>query len=293
MHGVDGGPSRARVAHHAGSLPAPHVGPRCWHPLQLRRRQWSAAVRAFGSNDGRGPTTSGSSGGKGGLDPSLEMAVPPEQRPVNELSALRQSVLYSWVRHVHILQLQRLPVLQESQSLWRRCVAHATAPFHRAETAVTLSAVQIRAQSSSSGLLAGVIADACLHAAPGPHLGGVLHTHRRAHRLSDLRPLGAGTGCRTRFRMTVAAVLEVIPMTLTVARIADQGTNESRSWFSAWGRTTFDPSRTAAVPLIRHALSLAIAAGEFPLPHKISFVATASGILLRGLFACRSRRSSA
>jgi len=34
----------------------------------------------------------------GGLDPALEVAVPPDQRPVNELAALRTASLYSWVR---------------------------------------------------------------------------------------------------------------------------------------------------------------------------------------------------
>ena len=93
---VDGG-VRVRAVHHFGALPAPHAAPRLGQPLHPQRRRWPAAVRAFDGNDGRGPTTSGSSG-KGGLDPSLEMAVPAEQRPVNELSALRKSVLYSWVR---------------------------------------------------------------------------------------------------------------------------------------------------------------------------------------------------
>ena len=96
MHAVDGG-ARVRPTHHVGGLPPQHVAPRPRQPMQPQRRRWSAAVQAFDGNDGRGSATSGSSG-KGGLDPSLEMAVPPEQRPVNELSALRKSVLYSWVR---------------------------------------------------------------------------------------------------------------------------------------------------------------------------------------------------
>jgi len=97
MHAVDGG-VRVRPTHHNHGIPAQHAAPRLGQPVQPQRRRWSAAVRAFDGNDGRGPATSGSSGGKGGLDPSLEMAVPAEQRPVNELSALRKSVLYSWVR---------------------------------------------------------------------------------------------------------------------------------------------------------------------------------------------------
>jgi hypothetical protein len=34
----------------------------------------------------------------GGLDPNLEVAVPKDQRPVNELNQLKQAQLYSWVR---------------------------------------------------------------------------------------------------------------------------------------------------------------------------------------------------
>ena len=34
---------------------------------------------------------------EGGLDPSLEVAIPPDQRPVNELASLRGAPLYSWV----------------------------------------------------------------------------------------------------------------------------------------------------------------------------------------------------
>jgi hypothetical protein len=33
----------------------------------------------------------------GGLDPTLEVAVPKEQRPVNELKQLKEGQLYSWV----------------------------------------------------------------------------------------------------------------------------------------------------------------------------------------------------
>lgn len=58
-------------------------------------------VRAFNGSDSSGKAVGGSGGGgyRGGLDPALEMAVPSEQRPVNELSALRQASLYSWVSH--------------------------------------------------------------------------------------------------------------------------------------------------------------------------------------------------
>ncbi len=96
MHAVDCS-VRVRAMHQTGGLPAQHAAPRLGQPVQPQRRRWPSAVRAFDGNDGRGQATSGGSG-KGGLDPSLEMAVPAEQRPVNELSALRNSVLYSWVR---------------------------------------------------------------------------------------------------------------------------------------------------------------------------------------------------
>eukprot|EP00884_Botryococcus_braunii_P007181 jgi/Botrbrau1/16464/Bobra.0142s0059.1 len=43
-------------------------------------------LRALQENNGR----------QGGLDPNLEMAVPKEQRPVNELEQLRSGQLYSW-----------------------------------------------------------------------------------------------------------------------------------------------------------------------------------------------------
>lgn len=63
--------------------------------LQCRRR-WAIVVRA--ASEG-GPARRGDSQqlGKGGLDPALERAVPRDQRPVNELKALRQTALYSWV----------------------------------------------------------------------------------------------------------------------------------------------------------------------------------------------------
>lgn len=65
-------------------------------PPLKRGRRWSAAVPAAGrgrSAGGRDPQSLG----RGGLDPALERAVPAEQRPVNELKALRQTSLYSWV----------------------------------------------------------------------------------------------------------------------------------------------------------------------------------------------------
>lgn len=41
--------------------------------------------------------SAGPPGAAGGLDPALELAVPADQRPVNELAALREAPLYSWV----------------------------------------------------------------------------------------------------------------------------------------------------------------------------------------------------
>ena len=61
------------------SLPRPS-----WQPL-LVVRQRSAGPPRLCSN-------------RGGLDPRLEIAVPADQRPVNELSQLKEDPLYSWVR---------------------------------------------------------------------------------------------------------------------------------------------------------------------------------------------------
>ena len=73
-----------------------HGGPTCLHRLlssstghKLRDR-WAGFVRAS-QDDAR------QSRPEGGLDPALEVAVPPEQRPVNELANLRGAPLYSWV----------------------------------------------------------------------------------------------------------------------------------------------------------------------------------------------------
>lgn len=73
---------------------------RAMPPLQQRR---CALVRAFNGSDSSGKSV-GSGGFRGGLDPSLEVAVPSDQRPVNELAALRKGTLYSWVRNAHFCQ---------------------------------------------------------------------------------------------------------------------------------------------------------------------------------------------
>ncbi|KAK9810770.1 hypothetical protein WJX73_006093 [Symbiochloris irregularis] len=48
---------------------------------------------------------------EGGLDPSLEVAVPPDQRPVNELASLRDAPLYSWALLKSSAYVQRLTVV--------------------------------------------------------------------------------------------------------------------------------------------------------------------------------------
>lgn len=73
---------------------------RAMPPLQQRR---CALVRAFNGSDGSGKSVGNGGGFRGGLDPSLEVAVPSDQRPVNELAALRKGTLYSWVRDAHSL----------------------------------------------------------------------------------------------------------------------------------------------------------------------------------------------
>lgn len=68
--------------------------------LSLRRRPTPTllrfvAVAASGTNDDRASLSSSPFGG--GLDPSLELAVPKDQRPSNELASLKTAPLYSWV----------------------------------------------------------------------------------------------------------------------------------------------------------------------------------------------------
>lgn len=74
-------------------------------PLARHRCPRTLVVEAFNGDSKGNAVGAGGGGLRGGLDPSLEMAVPSEQRPVNELASLRQSALYSWVR-LHVLGLQ-------------------------------------------------------------------------------------------------------------------------------------------------------------------------------------------
>lgn len=59
-------------------------------------RQPLFASNASSNAGGSGRKADGNAA-NGGLDPALERAVPADQRPVNELKALRQTTLYSWV----------------------------------------------------------------------------------------------------------------------------------------------------------------------------------------------------
>ena len=70
-------------------LPRPAHGTRqalCWRLPRRRERRHQSSQAEPG--EGRGG---------GGLDSSREVAVPWEQRPVNELAQLRESWLFSWV----------------------------------------------------------------------------------------------------------------------------------------------------------------------------------------------------
>ena len=62
------------------------------------------------------PSTSGRGQGKAssglGLNPDLEQPVPSEQRPVNELAALRETWLYSWVGYGGVYMHADLPFVR-------------------------------------------------------------------------------------------------------------------------------------------------------------------------------------
>ena len=65
------------------------------HPAcRSRKASWGCkAARNWQPDFEESPLT-------GGLSSNLEQAVPAEQRPVNELAALREAALYSWVSNV-------------------------------------------------------------------------------------------------------------------------------------------------------------------------------------------------
>lgn len=85
--------------------------------LSLRRLAWrsghghkvSHMLRALQENNGQ----------RGGLDPKLEMVVPADQRPVNELEQLRKGQLYSWVRDLLLLSASYSPC-SGSPIAWQR-----------------------------------------------------------------------------------------------------------------------------------------------------------------------------
>jgi hypothetical protein len=64
-------------------------------PVPGQHRKGAFFARALQGN-GNGKAQS-SDEYRGGLDPRLEMAMPADQRPVNELAALRTNFLDSWV----------------------------------------------------------------------------------------------------------------------------------------------------------------------------------------------------
>jgi hypothetical protein len=67
-------------------------------PRRPPRAPSRLTARAGGGRGGASRPSLASPYPEGGLDPALELAVPVDQRPVNELAALREAPLYSWVR---------------------------------------------------------------------------------------------------------------------------------------------------------------------------------------------------
>jgi hypothetical protein len=78
-----------RVAGQVGPLVSVHRS-RIYHPLQ--QSHCPHAVRKDQGIDS-------------GLDPMLEAAVPADQRPVNELASLKQSMMYNWVGIVLLMPM--------------------------------------------------------------------------------------------------------------------------------------------------------------------------------------------
>lgn len=81
--------SRSELAASPSYAQVQQVHLRCSLRQHHKPRRLHTPPRAAGRRD-----TSQSN--SGGLDPALEREVPPEQRPVNELKALRKTNLYSW-----------------------------------------------------------------------------------------------------------------------------------------------------------------------------------------------------
>ena len=90
MEKARGSPAQCSCSYPPCAAPRPFAhrwGPALRQPLPWRRHRRRHGAQAE-QGDGRG----------GGLDSSREVAVPWEQRPVNELAQLRESWLFSWVR---------------------------------------------------------------------------------------------------------------------------------------------------------------------------------------------------
>lgn len=99
-------------------------GKRC----EARHRQQCVRVLAALGDPGPGSNRrrADSSGSGGGLDPALERAVPADQRPVNELKQLRQTTLYSWVRHAGASCTRSCLPLSSKRSITLSLKRHST-----------------------------------------------------------------------------------------------------------------------------------------------------------------------
>ena len=87
------GASRLASLPRDGLKPQPACLRQCW--IANRPSRWQLRARLNNSEEQQG-----------GLDPKLEVAVPSNQRPVNELAQLRDGQLYSWVSLQHMVVQQ-------------------------------------------------------------------------------------------------------------------------------------------------------------------------------------------
>lgn len=79
-------------------------------PLGARSVSWQRVVVARATEKSTDEIS-------GGLDPYLEVAVPKDQRPVNQLAELKQDPLYSWCVGGHVAWRQRDS--PQALRLWR------------------------------------------------------------------------------------------------------------------------------------------------------------------------------
>lgn len=100
LHSRDAGVRRATRTRPSAIPPAPmrRCRPGARAPRAPARRRAPDPPHAAPPSGGGPRLPPGAAPAAGGLDPALEVAVPPDQRPVNELAALRTASLYSWVR---------------------------------------------------------------------------------------------------------------------------------------------------------------------------------------------------